>query len=126
MKTILTIIAAASLALSAQAATLDFEFKDNADNEEGFIVERSIDGVNFAQILTLDANMTAFTDPDVPLGETVVYRVYAWNDYGDSGYSNLVTEFTVVPKGPSDFRIKRSNPFARFFKRFNPNRKKKS
>jgi hypothetical protein len=104
-------------------ATLDLSFTDNSDNEKGFIVERSIDGVTFEQLLTLEANNTAFTDSDVPIGKTVYWRVYAWNDYGDSGFSNVVAEITSPPLGPSDLKIKKQNPFAQFFKnRAKPNR----
>ena len=119
----LTTIAAILFALTANAATLDLSFTDNSDNEKGFIVERSIDGVTFEQLLTLEANNTAFTDSDVPIGKTVYWRVYAWNDYGDSGFSNVVAEITSPPLGPSDLKIKKQNPFAQFFKnRAKPNR----
>ena len=122
MKYIAT-IAAILFALTANAATLDLSFTDNSDNEKGFIVERSIDGVTFEQLLTLEANNTAFTDSDVPIGKTVYWRVYAWNDYGDSGFSNVVAELTSQPLGPKDLKIKKKNPFAQFFKnRARPNR----
>jgi hypothetical protein len=108
---------------TAYGATMDLSFTDNSDNEKGFVVERSIDGVTFEQLLTLEANITTFTDPDVPLGCTVYWRVYAWNDYGDSGFSNVVAEITSPPLGPSDLKIKKPNPFAQFFKnRAKPNR----
>jgi hypothetical protein len=122
MKNLIT-IAAILFALTANAATLDLSFTDNSDNEKGFIVERSIDGVTFEQLLTLEANNTAFTDSDVPIGKTVYWRVYAWNDYGDSGFSNVVAEITSPPLGPSDLKIKKKNPFAQFFNnRAKPNR----
>ena len=122
MKNLIT-IAAIIFALTANAATLDLSFTDNSDNEKGFVVERSIDGVTFEQLLTLEANNTAFTDSDVPIGKTVYWRVYAWNDYGDSGFSNVVAEITSPPLGPSDLKIKKQNPFAQFFKnRAKPNR----
>jgi hypothetical protein len=122
MKNPLIILFALSIS-TTYAATLDLSFTDNSDNEKGFVVERSIDGVTFEQLLTLEANITAFTDSDVPIGKTVYWRVYAWNDYGDSGFSNVVAEITSPPLGPSDLKIKKQNPFAQFFKnRAKPNR----
>jgi hypothetical protein len=122
MKNPLIILFALSIS-TTYAATLDLSFTDNSDNEKGFVVERSIDGVTFEQLLTLEANITAFTDSDVPIGKTVYWRVYAWNDYGDSGFSNVVAELTSPPLGPSDLKIKKKNPFAQFFKnRAKPNR----
>jgi hypothetical protein len=122
MKNPLIILFALSIS-TTYGATLDLSFTDNSDNEKGFVVERSIDGVTFEQLLTLEANITAFTDSDVPIGKTVYWRVYAWNDYGDSGFSNVVAELTSQPLGPKDLKIKKKNPFAQLFKNLaKPNR----
>jgi hypothetical protein len=119
----LTILFSLMFASIAYAQEINLTWNDNSDNEKGFVVERSIDGVTFEQLLTLEANITAFTDSDVPIGKTVYWRVYAWNDYGDSGFSNVVAEITSPPLGPSDLKIKKQNPFAQFFKnRAKPNR----
>jgi Bacterial lectin/Legume lectin domain/Fibronectin type III domain len=65
-----------------------------SDNETGFRIERSTDGVNFTQIGTAPAGATTFVDtnPDgngVPAG-TYYYRVKAFaTGQADSAYSNV-------------------------------------
>jgi len=98
-------------------AELTLSFTDNSDNEKGFIVERSVGSLPFEQLMTLEADVTEFVDEDVPLGTSVSWRVYAWNDYGDSGFTNVVAELTSPPLGPKDLKIKKPNPLARFFKK---------
>ena len=125
MKTILAIILLA-LAATAQAVELPFTFKHDGGNEKGFVVERSIDQVNYVQILTLEANVLEFVDPDVPLGQTVTWRVYAWNDYGDSGYSNVVKQITLPPSEVYELSVKKGNPVAKWFKKTFKGKGKKS
>ena len=118
MKTLITIIAAALFAITANAqVSKDFSFTDQSDNEDGFIVMRQVGDAEPTQLLTLDAGVTAFTDPDIPLGETINWWVYAWNAYGDSANTNIVTIVTMVPNGPSDLKVLKKNPIARFWRK---------
>ena len=73
---------------------------DNADNETAYFVQRSADGGNtFATISSpLAPDSVAYLDITVQPGNTYVYRVYAANATGPSGYSNPVT--MVVPPAP--------------------------
>ena len=60
-----------------------------AGNENGFIIQRSTDGVNFTQIATTGAGVTAYADTaNLVVGTTYSYRVAATNSLGNSGYSN--------------------------------------
>lgn len=83
-------------------------WRDNAANETGFAIERSIDAVTFTQIATAPArNNTgnvAYVDTTALPGLTYTYRIAALNLAGLSGYSNLAA-VTVppVPAAPSDF-----------------------
>jgi titin len=70
------------------------EWQDNSDNEKGFEIERSTDGVNFAVIHTVPANYTYTYDYAVEGGITYYYRIRAYNDFGYSSYSN-VAEVTI-------------------------------
>ncbi|HSB65276.1 MAG TPA: multicopper oxidase domain-containing protein, partial [Anaerolineales bacterium] len=81
-------------------------WRDNAINEDGFVIERSMDGVNFSQIATAPArantgNVT-FTDTTIQESQTTqtyTYRVAAGNVAGLSAYitSNTVAVGVVVP-----------------------------
>lgn len=56
---------------------------DNADNEEGFIVERKTDG-EYLRLTTVGANTTSYTEIDAMGGETYCYRVAAYNQAGNA------------------------------------------
>lgn len=74
----------------AEAAQLSLSWKDNSDNESGFEVERSSDGVSFSALDSVGADVTAFVDTSVLPGLPYHYRVRAFNEFGYSGYTNVV------------------------------------
>jgi hypothetical protein len=69
-------------------------WQDNSNNEDGFKIERSTDGVNFTQIATVGANTTSFTNSGLSRNTTYYYRVRAFNQAGDSAYSNVASATT--------------------------------
>ena len=77
---------------------------DNANNETGFVLERSVNGGAFLQIATpgprVGTGSMAYTDTAVSLGNTYRYRVRAVNAFGSSAYSNTVTVNTP-PSAPT-------------------------
>jgi Bacterial Ig domain/Pel9A-like, right handed beta helix region/Fibronectin type III domain len=88
---------AAPSSLSATAVSssqINLAWTDNANNETGFKIERSTDGVNFSQIATVGANVTTFSDPGRSASTTYWYRVRANNGGGDSAYSNTANATT--------------------------------
>ena len=88
-----------SLSASATSSTsVDLEWTDNANNETGFKIERSTDGVSFALIGTTGANVATYSDPTVSPGSQYHYRVRATNTAGDSGYAN--TASVATPEDP--------------------------
>lgn len=64
------------------------QWTDVDDTEAGYLIERSLDGVNFEQIKFVLGNTTTFTDLTVTGSETYFYRVRATNTAGLSDYSN--------------------------------------
>lgn len=67
------------------------KWKDNADNETGFQVERSSNGTAFTVIATAPANTNSYNDRRaVQHGQIYYYRVAAKNNVGLSSYSNVV------------------------------------
>jgi hypothetical protein len=66
---------------------------DQSSNEENFILERGIDGADFQEYAVLPMNTVSFLDGSLPPLHTYAYRVKARNNFGDSGYSNEVSEY---------------------------------
>jgi hypothetical protein len=93
--TVALVVPAAPANLTAVVAKKDqvtLNWKDNADNETGFQVERSTDGTVFTVIATTAANTTTTKYRDkARRGQTHYYRVAAKNNVGLSSYSNTVT-----------------------------------
>lgn len=69
---------------------------DNSNNETGFKIERSSDGVNFTQIATVGAGVTSYSNTGLSAGAGYWYRVRAYNGGGDSGYSNTASAATAT------------------------------
>ena len=80
-------IIALEMALGAEA---NLSWNDNSSNESGFRIERSLDGQSFSQIATVGVNTTTYADTGLQSNTTYWYRVNAYNEYGESGYTNLV------------------------------------
>lgn len=70
---------------------LGLTWVDNAANETGFRVERSLDGASWVEIALLAANTTAFTDAGLAEGTTYEYRVRSYNDSAQSAYSTVAS-----------------------------------
>lgn len=91
---------------SSFAATVNGTFKDNADNESGFRIERATGATGgvFAQVGTnLPASpgvgaTVAFSDATVAKNTTYRYRIFAFNAGGDSLPSSVAS--AVVPDTP--------------------------
>ncbi len=84
----------APTALSARALRnrkIRLAWSDNSSNEAGFKIEHSTNGTTWAQIATVAANSTGFTETGLTAGVTYSYRVRAYNSAGDSAYSNTAT-----------------------------------
>lgn len=65
------------------------KWKDNSDNESGFIIERrSFNGVVYSEIARTDANETTYLNDGMPASVRYYYRIKAYNRTGSSSYSN--------------------------------------
>jgi len=85
---------------------------DNADNETGFAIQRSTDGINFSPIGTLPASsgtgsMVVTVDATVTpsfTNVTYTYRVAATNSVATSAFSNNASAIVpALPVAPSNF-----------------------
>jgi hypothetical protein len=63
---------------------IEITWTDNSDNEEGFIIERSLTTSGFETITTTESNATSFTDTGLQSQTKYYYRVLAVNQVTDS------------------------------------------
>ena len=71
---------------------------DNSDNEAGFKIEQKTGtSGNYCQIDTVNANIQTYTVNSLTRGTPYYFRVKAFNDFGDSGYTNEVTSTIPTP-----------------------------
>jgi chitodextrinase len=94
----------APTALAARAASgsqIDLSWGDNANDEEGFKIDRSSDGgATWTRIATPGANATGYSDTGLVAGATYTYKVKAYNAAGNSGDSNQASATTPAPAPP--------------------------
>lgn len=83
-------------ATAASRTQINLTWTDNAGNETGFTIERCQGNncTNFAQIGTVNANVTTYSNTGLSRNTTYRYRVRAYNGSGNSAYSNIVTART--------------------------------
>lgn len=90
--------------LSANAASvsqINLAWTDLATNETGYKIERKTGTTGtYAQIATVGANVTTYSDTTVSSATTYVYRIRSTNGGGDSSYSNEASATTPSPGAP--------------------------
>ena len=99
--------------LAAQATNFDtvvLSFTDNADNEDGFEVSRSVAGGAFAVLATLEADTTSYTDSGLEAETEYTYKVAAYNAAGNSDESNSAT--VVTPAAPTSQQVVAESDFS--------------
>jgi predicted phage tail protein len=85
---------------------INLAWNDNATDETSFLIQRSTDGVNFADLATVGADVTTYDDLAVFGNVTYTYQVAAVNANGTSAFavSNavLVPADATAPAAPSN------------------------
>ena len=76
-------------AWTSAPGTVVLHWFDAGDNETGFKIERSSNGIDFAQIAVLGADATNYVDNDAAEATRYYYRVRAFNGRGNSRYSEV-------------------------------------
>jgi hypothetical protein len=66
-------------------------WRDNSNNETGFLIQRSMNGGAWATVGSVGANVTFFDDTTATRGKSYSYRVAAYNSAGASAYSNATS-----------------------------------
>ena len=83
------------VAESVSAFEITLSWTDNSDDENGFKIERTNFGGIFAGIAIVGPNVTSYADAELISYTTYYYRVLAYNDAGDSDYTNQVLATTA-------------------------------
>ncbi len=74
-------------AWTSAPGTVVLHWFDASANEAGFKVERSSNGIDFAQVATLGPDATSYVDNDASAATRYYYRVRAFNSRGNSRYT---------------------------------------
>lgn len=86
----------------ATASEIVLTWHDNASNETGFRIERGLAGLLWSEVGTVPANTTRFTDDLILPDLLYSYRVCAYNPFGVSAFSNVVTIRVPPPGSPNE------------------------
>ena len=73
---------------------IELTWNDLSDNELGFYIERSLNGLAWTLVTSTVMNSTSYVDSDLLPSTTYKYRIQAFNSVGTSEYSNTATATT--------------------------------
>ncbi len=76
---------------SVTSGSVQLNWTDNASNENGFRIERKTGSNPFSQVVQLNADINSYQDTGLQASTSYTYRVYAFNNAGNSAYSNEST-----------------------------------
>jgi hypothetical protein len=83
---------------------VELVWNSNSFNETGFRIERApAEGGAFTEIATV-GQVTTYTDTSIPAG-AYLYRVRAYNNAGNSFYSNSVLVSYLIPDAPIALKV---------------------
>ncbi len=82
-------------ATAVSSTQVNLSWTDNSNNESGFAIERKTDLAGaYAQIATVPANVTTYSEAGLATNTIYYYRVRAYNAIGYSTYSNVASATT--------------------------------
>ena len=89
---------------SVTSSSISLEWSDASTNESAVQLKRSSDGgVSWADLSSLGANTTSYTDSDLPSGSTFYYRVRATNGTGACQTGRMSRSAQRQGRGPRRF-----------------------
>jgi len=81
-------------ATAVSSSQINLVWTDNSSLEDGFKIERSLNGGSWTQIATVGRNVTGFASTGLAANKTYSYRIRAYNILGNSPYSNTASAKT--------------------------------
>ena len=87
-------------AVAVSMSQINLSWADASTNEDGFKVERSLDGISFSQIAQVSSNVTQYRNAGLFPGTTCTYRIRAYNAGGASSYTATASAVTPTPGCP--------------------------
>ena len=101
----LTPVAPSGLTGFANSLTsVTITWTDNSDNESGFKIQRSfVRSTAYVEIDSVTSNLTQYVDDGRSPNTTYFYKIYSYNQYGNSGFSDVFEIRTPEPppQGPT-------------------------
>jgi phosphodiesterase/alkaline phosphatase D-like protein len=99
------------VAKGASDTRIDMAWTDNSDNEDGFNIEVSEDGIRFEFLDKVGPDVNEYSLGGLKPNLTLIFRVNAFNRVGKSEYSNLAKATTLsepagAPAAPSNLVAK--------------------
>jgi len=100
------------LATSGSSDSIGLSWVDNSDNETGFEIERSSDGIIFTLLSSVASNTVSYSDTGLTESTKYYYRVRATGTEGNSGFSNIAsaTTWVALPSSPGTLTATASSP----------------
>ncbi len=90
------------VATRSATTRVDLAWTDHANNETGFRIERQTGGAGaFTKVGTTVPDQASYSDLTAVAGTAYAYRVYAYNQKGDSAVSNVANAVTTVVPSPT-------------------------
>lgn len=89
-------------------SSIKLEWKCDSKFIQGFIIQRSLDNINYFNIDTVAGNISTFTDSNVELRYRYYYRIIAYNSSGHSPYSpvkDAMIENCTDPTTPYSLKL---------------------
>lgn len=87
-----------------EGGIININWRDNSDNEDGFVVERGASEDSFEELVQLESNISSYSDTDLQDSLIYYYRVKAIRNQIGSKYTNMASDtafFKVsVPEEP--------------------------
>ncbi len=90
-------LAPSTLALTVLSDTsIKLDWTNNSANAEGVSIERSLDGVTYAEVATVAANIVTYTNTGLTANTGYYYRIRAYKSTTYSDYSIVASEVTLT------------------------------
>lgn len=101
-ETTIWLVPTAPSSLSATAVSssqINLSWTDNSNNETGFEIYRSTDGITFSSIATVGAGVTTYNSTGLSASTQYYYKVLAYNPGESSTFSNTANATTQAAAG---------------------------